>query len=249
MIHSIMHRKSSPLLQRAWLTEPWARVPKSLEQRIYDKGFVLGSLLEESDLTSIEHDDTTRSISLLQKLIKLDRDLRNLDKELSDCKSRSSSRFLSILDVTVCGLQQGTVALIWPLLNRFTHRPTAELTHPQPALKRVLNEAQSDSSAQRGNYLSHRVLDSAHACLDDSMGSSAAVKCILPLQLMKWSFIPWQEMAEVEADRAEIEADRQQILRQLQGTIHIVRGLDTDISTIPWIIVEAVQLDVGEAHL
>ena len=244
MVQSIMQRRSSPFFQRAWLTDPWVYVAKSLEQRVYDKGFAYGSLLEESDRTAIENYDVPRSILLLQKLIRLDHDLRNLDLELSDYKSRSPSRSLRMIDVTLCGLQTGTIALMWPLVSRFNHHMPPDLTDTQPTLNSILDEAQFDSSVQRGRHLSDRVLDSAHACLDDSVGSCAAVKCILPLELMRWSSIARHDMAEAETDRRQMLSQ----LQRIKG-MQFVNGLDSDISMIPWIIVEAVPLEDEEARL
>lgn len=53
MIQCIQFRKSSFLGDSAWLTVPWGDTGKDVHQRLYDKGFALGALLEEIDNSNL----------------------------------------------------------------------------------------------------------------------------------------------------------------------------------------------------
>ena len=58
MIQCIQFRKSSFLGDSDWLTIPWGDTGKEIYQRLYDKGFALGALLEEMDNTNLTTAET-----------------------------------------------------------------------------------------------------------------------------------------------------------------------------------------------
>lgn len=53
MIESVITRRTSFLGEQAWLTKPWRDATKSLEQQLYDYGFLLASLFKRAD--ELEH--------------------------------------------------------------------------------------------------------------------------------------------------------------------------------------------------
>ena len=63
MIQCIQFRKSSFLGDWDWLTIPWGDTGKDVYQRLYDKGFAIGALLEDMDNTKLS-DIETRSSQL-----------------------------------------------------------------------------------------------------------------------------------------------------------------------------------------
>ena len=61
MIQCIQFRKSSFLGDSDWSTIPWGRTGKDVYQRLYDKGFALGALLEEMDNADLTNSETRTS--------------------------------------------------------------------------------------------------------------------------------------------------------------------------------------------
>lgn len=77
MIQSIQNRKSTFLGNFEWLTLPWGKKGKAIYQQLYDKGFLLGALLEDIDNAGLakENDNTTIVSGFLGRLSRLDEDL------------------------------------------------------------------------------------------------------------------------------------------------------------------------------
>ena len=84
MIQCIQFRKSSFLGDPDWLTIPWGGTGKDVYQRLYDKGFALGALLEEMDnanLTNVET-RTSQLSSYLQRCSEMHADFEAWYQEL-----------------------------------------------------------------------------------------------------------------------------------------------------------------------
>ncbi len=84
MIQCIQFRKSSFLGESDWLTIPWGAIGKDVYQRLYDKGFALGALLEgmdNADLTDAET-RTSQLSSYLQRCSELHADFEAWYQEL-----------------------------------------------------------------------------------------------------------------------------------------------------------------------
>ena len=84
MIQCIQFRKSSFLGDSAWLTIPWGAAGKDVYQRLYDKGFVLGALLEDMDSTDLTNAETRTSqlFSHLQRCSEMHAELEAWYQEL-----------------------------------------------------------------------------------------------------------------------------------------------------------------------
>ncbi len=61
MIQCIQFRKSSFFGDSDWLTIPWGNTGKDICQRLYDRGFALGALLEEMDSADLTNAETRTS--------------------------------------------------------------------------------------------------------------------------------------------------------------------------------------------
>ena len=77
MIQCIQYRKSTFLGNPEWLTLPWGKKGKDIYQQLYDKGFLLGALLEDIDNAGFTKDNNTVSVvsGFLGRLSSLDEDL------------------------------------------------------------------------------------------------------------------------------------------------------------------------------
>ena len=84
MIQGIQFRKSSFLGRSDWLTVPWGSAGKDVYQRLYDKGFALGALLEEMDNTDLTNAETQTSQlpSYLQRCSQMHADFEAWYEEL-----------------------------------------------------------------------------------------------------------------------------------------------------------------------
>ena len=84
MIQCIQFRKSSFLGDSDWLTIPWGGTGKDVYQRLYDKGFALGALLEEMDNTDLTNAETRTSqlSSYLQRCSEMHADFEAWYQEL-----------------------------------------------------------------------------------------------------------------------------------------------------------------------
>ena len=73
MIQCIQFRKSSFLGDSDWLKIPWGSAGKDVYQRLYDRGFALGALLEDMDNTDLTNAETRTSqlSSYLQRCSKM----------------------------------------------------------------------------------------------------------------------------------------------------------------------------------
>lgn len=87
MIQCIQYRKSTFLGNPEWLTLPWGKEGKDIYQQLYDKGFLLGAVLEDIDNAVLTEDDNDISVvsGFMGRLSSLDEDLdlwfRNLLQE------------------------------------------------------------------------------------------------------------------------------------------------------------------------
>ena len=84
MIQSVMYCKASFLGSDDWQNIPWEKTPKDVYQKLNDKGFALGALLEELeslDLSSLSK-DLPKVSHLLRRLSKLSDDMDSWYQEL-----------------------------------------------------------------------------------------------------------------------------------------------------------------------
>ena len=84
MIQCIQFRKSSFLGDSDWLTIPWGDTGKDIYQRLYDKGFALGALLEEMDnkIPTNAETRTSQLFSYLQRCSEMHADFEAWYQEL-----------------------------------------------------------------------------------------------------------------------------------------------------------------------
>lgn len=84
MIQCIQFRKSSFLGDSDWLKIPWGDTGKDIYQRLYDKGFALGALLEEMDNANFTNAETRSSqlSSYLQRCSEMHMDFQAWYQEL-----------------------------------------------------------------------------------------------------------------------------------------------------------------------
>ena len=77
MIQCIQYRKSTFLGNPEWLTLPWGKKGKDIYQQLYDKGFLLGALLEDIDNAGLAKENNNLSVvsGFLGRLSSLDEDL------------------------------------------------------------------------------------------------------------------------------------------------------------------------------
>ena len=105
MIQCIQYRRSTFLGNPEWLTLPWGKKGKDIYQQLYDKGFLLGALLEDIDNAELTKENENISVvsGFLGRLSSLDEDLNlwfgNLLQESPSplywhVESTSSSRHL-----------------------------------------------------------------------------------------------------------------------------------------------------------
>ena len=85
MIQCIQYRKSTFLGNPEWLTIPWGRKGKPIYQQLYDKGFLLGAILEDLDNAGLTAENNISIVSgFLGRLSSLDEDLKLWFRNLCD---------------------------------------------------------------------------------------------------------------------------------------------------------------------
>ena len=86
MIQCIQYRKSTFLGNPEWLTLPWGKKGKNIYQQLYDKGFLLGAILEDIDNAGLTEENNNISIvsGFLGRLSSLDEDLNLWFRTLCD---------------------------------------------------------------------------------------------------------------------------------------------------------------------
>ncbi|MCJ1388276.1 hypothetical protein MMC18_001121 [Xylographa bjoerkii] len=85
MIMALRERKASFFGSETWATQPWGREPKSVPQKLYDKGFALAALLEEMDTARQLTDNVTpaeRIVRYLSRCLEIDNELEAWYQEL-----------------------------------------------------------------------------------------------------------------------------------------------------------------------
>ena len=77
MIQCIQYRKSSFLGSSDWLTIPWSKTSKDINQQLYDRGFALAALLEQMDNANVTNQEVNIStmVEFLGRLSSLDDEL------------------------------------------------------------------------------------------------------------------------------------------------------------------------------
>jgi len=84
MIQCIQYRKSSFLGTEEWRSIPWEITPKDIYQKLYDKGFAFGALLEEIDNADLLTPNTSTSalLAFLNRLSSLNIEMDQWYQEL-----------------------------------------------------------------------------------------------------------------------------------------------------------------------
>lgn len=86
MIQSLVAKKSSQFGRDEWLSEPWEDEEKGLEQRLFDQGFALGALFEQSE----KMQEMANGLPKLETLISLLRSCNKLHGTLLDLEKEQS---------------------------------------------------------------------------------------------------------------------------------------------------------------
>ena len=82
---ALRERKASFFGSETWANQPWGREPKSVRQKLYDKGFTLAALLEEIDISRRFNADVIpveQLVQYLNRCLKIDNELEAWYQEL-----------------------------------------------------------------------------------------------------------------------------------------------------------------------